>query len=129
MDSQVHHKDVPDSLAGDAQAHEFLLGCLGRAAYRARDVALPAFVEWDENSSALPDTGSPFINFSLSERKMVPDVSSRALEEAEAGARAIEHFPRSLLQEIPTLVDVISSALGAIVSAPLLPVLLLLFLI
>jgi hypothetical protein len=31
----------------------------------------------------------------------------------------MEHFPRSLLQTIPTLVDVISSALGAIVSASL----------
>lgn len=118
----MHHKDVPDSLAGDAQAHEFLVGCLGRAAYRARGASVSASVDAGGNSSALPDNGSSFVHIPSPGRKFVPDFSSGAMEEAEAGARAMEHFPRSLLQTIPTLVDVISSALGAIVSALCLPV-------
>jgi len=35
----------------------------------------------------------------------------------EAGDRAIEDFSRALLQAIPNIVDVIFSALGAIVSS------------
>ena len=68
------------------------MGCLGRAAHRAA-----------KGYSAAPGsvTTAEFV---------------KAAEEAEAGARAIKHFPRVLLRRMPMLVNILSSALGAIVS-------------
>ena len=103
LSSEVHHKAVPDMLTGDADGHKIVLDCLGRAAFRARN---------SKKSPASSHEG----NRALQGPVMAENKTAILREEEEAGARAVEDFPQVLIKAIPTLVDVTSSALGAIVS-------------
>ena len=120
LSSEVHHKAVPDMLTGDADGHKIVLDCLGRAAFRARNSKKsPASVHEKvsvdsliQKVKALSHEG----NRALQGPVMAENKTAILREEEEAGARAVEDFPQVLIKAIPTLVEVTSSALGAIVS-------------
>ena len=117
--SEIHHKAVSDALIGDARAHESIMSCLGRAAFRARGSKSSTSAQTKQNLNTLRNRKStlPFNDNGNLQRNVTANTSAIPEEETEAGDRAIEDFSRALLQAIPNIVDVIFSALGAIVSS------------
>jgi hypothetical protein len=117
VSSSIHHRTIEATLRADALAHEFIMDCLGRAAFRAKDNTLSASVNAEKNHSSLSSDKGLTLESMPSSRSVASKVQqSEVSEEARAGAQAVERFPQTLLKRMPTLVDVSCSALGAIVS-------------
>lgn len=119
MASEFHHRLIEKSLLlEDAQAREFIIGCLGRATFRAKEGnTLAISIHSVHNKSRLlPFVGDIYRHTPLSRSNASTEAPLDDSEEAKAGARAVARYPRAVLEQIPSLFDVTSAALGAIVS-------------
>lgn len=119
MASEFHHRFIEKSLLlEDAQAREFIIGCLGRATFRAEEGNTSAVSIYSEHNTSrlLPGAGEKNGHIRLSRLNASTETPLDVSEEAKAGARAVATFPRAVLERIPTLFDETSAALGAIVS-------------